>query len=75
MVTMDEAIILKIKELCVQKDITILRLSELSTVSQSTLNEIMQHRSKHRQLLALQKLQKDSVWIYQNFLTTKCLGD
>jgi transcriptional regulator with XRE-family HTH domain len=58
MVNIDEAIILRIKEYCLQKNLTILKLAELSNVSQSTLNEIMQHRSKHPRIITVAKIAK-----------------
>lgn len=56
MVTMQEAFITRIRYLCEKKGITIMRLAELSHVSQSTLNELMQGRSKHPRLITLQKI-------------------
>lgn len=56
MVTMAEATIIRIKDLCDKRDITIMRLAEISKVSQSTLNEIMQGRSKHPRIITLKKI-------------------
>jgi transcriptional regulator with XRE-family HTH domain len=56
MVTMAEAIIVRIKELCEKRHITIMKLAELSNVSQSTINEVMQGRSKHPRIITLKKI-------------------
>ncbi len=56
MVTMAEATMIRIKELCIEKHITIMKLAEISKISQSTINEIMQGRSKHPRIITLKKI-------------------
>ncbi|WP_047980662.1 helix-turn-helix domain-containing protein [Ornithinibacillus contaminans] len=56
MVSTAEAIIKRIEQLAKRKGISILKLSELSNVSQSTLNEIMNGRSKHPRIVTLRKI-------------------
>jgi transcriptional regulator with XRE-family HTH domain len=56
MVTMAEATIIRIKDLCEKRHITIMKMAEISNVSQSTINEIMQGRSKHPRIITLKKI-------------------
>lgn len=56
MVTMAEAVIKRIHDLCEEKDMSIYKLSRLSNVSQSTLNEIMQGRSEHPRVNTLKNI-------------------
>ncbi|WP_277680337.1 helix-turn-helix domain-containing protein [Gracilibacillus dipsosauri] len=50
MYSMVDAVVYRINDLCEKNDMSIYELSKLSGVSQSTLNEIMQGRSKRPRL-------------------------
>lgn len=56
MVNMNEAIIIRISELCKERELTLMDLATLSGVKQSTLNEIMQGRSKHPRIDTIRKI-------------------
>ncbi|NCU19113.1 helix-turn-helix transcriptional regulator [Pallidibacillus pasinlerensis] len=54
--TMVQAIIHRINHLCNEYDMSIYELSKLSGVNQSTLNEIMQERSKKPRIDTMKKI-------------------
>lgn len=57
MVTMQHAIQTRINQLCEEKEInSILTLCKKSDLSQSTLNELMQGRTKHPSVLTIKKI-------------------
>jgi transcriptional regulator with XRE-family HTH domain len=56
MVTLEEALKIRIDQLCKQKNISILKLSRLSNVNQSTLNEFMQGRTKFPSINTILKI-------------------
>lgn len=56
MLTITEAVIIRINNLCKEKKMTLLELAERSGVRQSTINEIMQGRSKHPRVNTLNKI-------------------
>lgn len=56
MVTMVEAVVRRINNLCEVHNMSIYELSKLSGVSQSTLNEIMQGRSSRPRIDTLKKV-------------------
>lgn len=55
-ITTAEAVIFRINQLCEEQQINILSLSQLAKVSQSTINEIMQGRSKHPRIITIRKI-------------------
>ena len=49
-------IVLRIKNLCNERNISINRLAKISSVKQSTLNSIMHHYSSNPRILTLKKI-------------------
>ncbi|MFD1608815.1 helix-turn-helix domain-containing protein [Oceanobacillus luteolus] len=56
MTTIQDALKVRIINLCKERDINILKLSELSNVNQSTLNEFMQGRTKYPSINTIVKV-------------------
>lgn len=56
MVSMNEAITYRISQLCAEKKMSLTKLSNFSRVPQSTLNEIVQGRSKNPTIETLNKI-------------------
>lgn len=54
--TYSEAIILRLMELCVKRNITINKLATLSGITQSTVENIMSGKTKNPKLKTLHKL-------------------
>lgn len=51
-----EAVALRIVELCKERKITINKLSTISAVTQSTVNDIVNHRAKNIGIVTIKKL-------------------
>lgn len=51
-----EAVAERILELCVQNNITVNKLSTISGVTQSTVNDIVNHRAKNIGIITIKKL-------------------
>lgn len=51
-----EAVAERILELCVQNNITVNKLSTISGVTQSTVNDIVNHRAKNIGIVTIKKL-------------------
>lgn len=56
MVTIQQALQQRINNLCKEKNISILKLAELSKVRQSTINEFMQGRTKYPSVNTIKKI-------------------
>lgn len=54
--TYSDVVILRIKQLCMERDITINRLATQSGITQSTLDNIMRGNTKNPKLKTLHKL-------------------
>ncbi len=51
-----QAVAERILELCKERDITVNKLSNLSGVTQSTVNDIVNHRAKNIGIVTIKKL-------------------
>lgn len=51
-----EAVALRIVELCKERQITVNKLSTISAVTQSTVNDIVNHRAKNIGIVTIKKL-------------------
>ena len=51
-----QAVAERILELCRERDITVNKLSTLSVVTQSTVNDIVNHRAKNIGIVTIKKL-------------------
>lgn len=56
MVTMQEALHIRITKLCKKNNISLNKLAALSDVNQSTLNEFMQGRTKYPGIATIKKI-------------------
>ncbi len=54
--SISEAVAKRIVDLCIEKNITVNKLSTISAVTQSTVNDIVNHKSKNIGIVTIKKL-------------------